>query len=57
MTEEEKDVPTKYQIPLFRRLFFYLPERWLFYLDCCRYFEKPEVRRDVLYETKNERKL
>ncbi|GFO33952.1 sodium-coupled monocarboxylate transporter 1 [Plakobranchus ocellatus] len=50
MTKEEKEVPTMYQIPVFTRIFCCLPDSWLYYLDCCRPFEKPEDiahRRDV----------
>lgn len=42
MTEEEKKVPTMYQIPIFTRLFYCLPRSWLYWLDCKRSFEDPE---------------
>ncbi|GFR84245.1 sodium-coupled monocarboxylate transporter 1 [Elysia marginata] len=43
MTEEEKEVPTMYQIPIFTRLFCCLPNSWLYWLDCSRSFESPEA--------------
>ncbi|KAK3802983.1 hypothetical protein RRG08_051738 [Elysia crispata] len=42
MTEEEKHVPTMYQIPIFTRILCCLPDSWLFALDCRRDFENPE---------------
>ncbi|XP_012943004.1 sodium-coupled monocarboxylate transporter 1 [Aplysia californica] len=42
------DVPTKYQIPLFSRLFCCLPDSWLNFLNCKREFQKPEdIRPDM----------
>ncbi|GFR92974.1 sodium-coupled monocarboxylate transporter 1 [Elysia marginata] len=50
MTEEEKEVPTMYQIPIFTRLFCCLPDSWLYWLDCSRPFENPE---DISHQIKD----
>ncbi|RUS69991.1 hypothetical protein EGW08_022245 [Elysia chlorotica] len=59
MTEEEKHVPTMYQIPIFRRLFCCLPNSWIFTLDCKRDFENPEISshqiRDMEFEVTAEK--
>uniref|UniRef100_A0A0B7BIN6 Sodium-coupled monocarboxylate transporter 1 n=1 Tax=Arion vulgaris TaxID=1028688 RepID=A0A0B7BIN6_9EUPU len=44
------DVPLKYQIPLFSRLFCCLPDSLLYKLNCCRTFQHPE---DIRSDEKN----
>jgi hypothetical protein len=46
----KRDIPTRYQIPLFSRLFCCLPDSLLYKLNCCRYFDRPE---DIKAEEKS----